>query len=183
MQLCFSRPVESGHYKLVDYSFIIWALGTHSYSLDSLRHTGAPLDKSDTNPSVLWQTDPKMLTTLSDDSATNQVNLSWSRPDPNTVFMCISASGPQLTSRTWLGIGFVKPLGIGSGQYITDVSQNCLPDNNERVGCLSTIGVLFTIVFTYMGFVLLASATLWNASIGEKIVKFREKWKEIRESR
>jgi len=179
--MCFTRPVSNGHYDAVDNSYVIFAVGAHSYTLDSFKHTGDPLDRSDSNPSVDWLTDTKMKMTLSDPGATNQVVLSWTRPNPTTLDICVSATGPQVTSRTWIGFGWTKDFGIGSSQYVISLEKNCNHQNDERMGCLSTIGVLFTIVFTYSGFILLAVSTLWNANITEKLKKFREKWKQIRE--
>jgi len=181
MTMCFDRPVKGGHYDAGDESFIIWALGTHSYTLASLKHSADPLDRSDSNPTMNWLSDTKPSKQLSDPSASNQVSLSWVKPDIDQLRICLTATGPLVTSRAWLGVGFTKPLGIGSSQYVFNPERNCLHSNNERVACLSTIGAIFTIVFTYSGFVLLAIATMWNANITDKIRKFREKWKEIRE--
>jgi hypothetical protein len=181
MTLCFDRPVQSGHHDAGDESFIIWALGTHSYTLDSLKHSADPLDRQDSNPTMNWLSDQKPFKTLSDPKASNQVSLWWTKLSSEQLRICLTATGPLVTSRAWLGLGFTKPLGIGSSQYVFNPARNCMHDNNERVGCLSTIGAIFTIVFTYSGFVLLAISTMWNANITEKIKKFREKWKEIRE--
>jgi hypothetical protein len=180
--MCFDRPVQSGHYDAKDESFVIWAIGPHTYTLGTLIHAADDLSKSDSNPTINWLTADTKTVTLSDPSAINQVNLSWTVKDQNTALsICISAIGPQISTRTWIGLGFTTPLGIGSSQYVFNPDRNCLHSNNERIACLSTIGFVFTILFTYTGFVLLAIATMWNANITEKIRKFREKWKEIRE--
>jgi len=179
--MCFARPVQSGHHDAGDESFIIWAVGTHSYSQGSLKHSADVLSRSDSNPTMNWLSDDKMTKTLSDSAATNQVVLSWTKPSNDILYICTTATGPEITPRTWVGIGFTQPLGIGSSQYVFNPERNCLHSNNERVGCLSTIGAVFTIFFTYSGFVLLAVSTMWNANITEKIRKFREKWKEIRD--
>lgn len=55
----------------------------------------------------------------------------------------------------------------------------CVP--NETMSYLSPMGVLFTIVFTYIGFALLAVAVLWNADFIEKMKGVREKWRELRQ--
>jgi len=182
--MCFDRPVHSGHYDAKDESFVIWAIGPHTYTLGTLMHAADELSKSDSNPTINWLTDDKKSVTLSDPAAINQVQLSWSVKNQNTALtICIGAVGPQISSRTWIGMGFTTPLGIGSSQYVFNPDRNCLHSNNERIACLSTIGFVFTILFTYSGFVLLAVATMWNANITEKIRKFREKWKEIREKK
>jgi len=61
----------------------------------------------------------------------------------------------------------------GSSQY----RSNC---EVEDMACLSVVGWLFTIVFTYLGFTLLFIGTMWNANICKKIKEFREKWNELR---
>mmetsp|Transcript_63251 Transcript_63251/g.149902 ORF Transcript_63251/g.149902 Transcript_63251/m.149902 type:complete len:117 (+) Transcript_63251:333-683(+) len=50
----------------------------------------------------------------------------------------------------------------------------------ENIKCLSAIGAMFTIVFTYSGFILLAIATMWNANLIDKIKKIRKQWKRLR---
>lgn len=52
--------------------------------------------------------------------------------------------------------------------------------DSETIRCLSVTGVFFTIIFTYVGFILLAWGTLWNASIIDKLKAVREKWRELR---
>jgi len=64
----------------------------------------------------------------------------------------------------------------GAGEY----KSGC---GHEDIGCLSTTGILFTIVFTYTGFILLAVATLWNANICEKMKDIKAEWKRLRGQR
>ncbi len=52
--------------------------------------------------------------------------------------------------------------------------------SDENLTHLSTIGILFTIVCTYSGFILLAVGTLWNANIMSKIKVIRSKWRQLR---
>lgn len=184
--MCFSRPVHSGHYDATDESFVIWAIGPHTYTLDTLVHSADPLSMSDSNPTINWLSDPVKALTLSDPAAINQVNMSWNvlnNGSSSAISICVTATGPQVSSRTWVGLGFTTPLGIGSSQYVFNPDRNCLHSNNERIACLSTVGFVFTILFTYSGFILLAIATMWNADITKKIRNFREKWKEIRAKR
>jgi len=61
----------------------------------------------------------------------------------------------------------------GSSQY----RPNC---EDEDMACLSVVGWLFTIVFTYTGFIMLFVATMWNAKICEKLREIRRKWAELR---
>jgi len=51
---------------------------------------------------------------------------------------------------------------------------------SETVKCLTTAGIVFTIVCTYLGFICLFIGSLWNANICEKIRELREKWRQLR---
>jgi len=61
----------------------------------------------------------------------------------------------------------------GAGEYRADC-----PD--EVMHCLSIIGVLFTIVATYLGFILLVIGTFWNANIVDKLKDIKAEWKRLR---
>jgi hypothetical protein len=63
--------------------------------------------------------------------------------------------------------------GWGSGEY----REGC---PTEHMACLSTVGILFTIIFTYSGFTLLMIGTLWNANIWDKLKDFRAEWRRLR---
>jgi len=63
--------------------------------------------------------------------------------------------------------------GWGSGEY----QVNC---PNEDMACLTTVGWLFTVIFTYSGFTILAIATLWNANICDRLVDIRAEWRRLR---
>jgi len=63
----------------------------------------------------------------------------------------------------------------GSSQYRPGCPE-------ESMKCLSAVGWIFTFALTYGGFGLLFGATLWNASICDKIADFKEKWRELREA-
>lgn len=54
----------------------------------------------------------------------------------------------------------------GSSQYRSDCSE-------ENMACLSVIGWLFTVVFTYSGFIFLMIGTLWNANFIAKLSKIK----------
>jgi len=56
----------------------------------------------------------------------------------------------------------------------------CVPNSHENMAHLSTVGVLFTICFTYSGFALLFIGTLWNAEILKKLAQIKEQWYELR---
>lgn len=178
LSMCFSRGVTSGHYDAGNESFIIWALGTHNGSLDSIKHAESALDKQDSNPTMNWLV-PGGQAVLSDPAASNQVTLAWISAG-NSLSICVRATGPEVGDLSWLGLGFTIPQGVGSSQYKFDPAENCLHSNNERVACLTPVGIVFTLLFTYTGFVLLATATLWNANITEKLKAMRQKWHEIR---
>jgi len=61
----------------------------------------------------------------------------------------------------------------GAGEYRDDCSE-------ETMRCLSVVGVLFTIVATYLGFVLLVVGTMWNANIVDKLKQIKEEWRRLR---
>jgi len=61
----------------------------------------------------------------------------------------------------------------GSSQYRSDC-------NSETIRCLSPVGVVFTIIFTYSGFILLFIGTMWNANIVQKLKQVRTKWRRLR---
>jgi len=61
----------------------------------------------------------------------------------------------------------------GSGEYRADCPE-------ETMHCLSPMGVLFTIVFTYLGFALLVVGTMWNANIVDKLSEIRQEWRRLR---
>jgi len=52
---------------------------------------------------------------------------------------------------------------------------------DETIHCLSPAGILFSIVFTYTGFTMLAIGTMWNANIVDKFRDIKDQWDEIRE--
>lgn len=65
------------------------------------------------------------------------------------------------------------PANKGSNQY----RFGC---HDEDYGCLSVIGWLFTVVFTYLGFILLGISVFWNANIITKLKSIKETWKKLR---
>lgn len=52
----------------------------------------------------------------------------------------------------------------------------------ETFDCLTTVGVL-TIIFTYIGFTLLAVGTMWNADLGGKWRLIQYKWRRMQSQR
>jgi len=64
----------------------------------------------------------------------------------------------------------------GSSEY----RANC---PTETMKCLSVLGVFFTIVATYSGFVLLFIGTMWNANLVGKLKQIKTKWKLLRSQR
>jgi len=63
----------------------------------------------------------------------------------------------------------------GSNEYL----PNC---PNENMSCLSPIGWIFTVFFTYSGFFLLFVGTMWNANIIGKLKAIRQKWRLLRKT-
>jgi len=61
--------------------------------------------------------------------------------------------------------------------------DHCLPDEMENMKHLSFIGVLFTVVFMYSGFLCLIGGVLWFVHIDKKIVLIGQKCKAICEMR
>lgn len=57
---------------------------------------------------------------------------------------------------------------------------HCCPLSDENLHHLAPMGILFTMVFTYFGFTLLAVGTLWNADITEKLREVRRQWRVLR---
>jgi hypothetical protein len=69
--------------------------------------------------------------------------------------------------------------GIWAGESSNAFKDGC----GEGWVCLTTTGILFMIVFTYLGFALLFTANFWNANLPAKIKQFAAQWKEIRAER
>jgi len=61
----------------------------------------------------------------------------------------------------------------GSSQY----RDGC---NEETIKCLSVVGVFFTIIATYLGFIFLFIGTMWNANILVKLKQIRKQWQLLR---
>jgi len=57
---------------------------------------------------------------------------------------------------------------------------NCVHDSQETASHLSMIGVLFTICFTYFGYILFISSSLWAGNILEKCHSIRHKYRVLR---
>mmetsp|Transcript_33216 Transcript_33216/g.87325 ORF Transcript_33216/g.87325 Transcript_33216/m.87325 type:complete len:331 (-) Transcript_33216:585-1577(-) len=69
------------------------------------------------------------------------------------------------------------PFNKTSNSYVC-ACDSCTP--TEDFQHLSTVGVLVTIVCTYLGFILLAVAVGWNANIIGKFGKIGAKWRKLR---
>jgi len=57
---------------------------------------------------------------------------------------------------------------------------HCVPNSHENISHLSVMGVVFTIIFTYTGFLLLMIGSFWNANICQKLRDIRQVWRESR---
>jgi hypothetical protein len=66
---------------------------------------------------------------------------------------------------------------IGELEYDQVLLMGC---HEETFKCLSSIGWIFTIFCTYIGFAILMFATMWNADLIGKLAAMREKWRELR---
>merc|ERR550514_2250710 len=69
-----------------------------------------------------------------------------------------------------------------STQYKCEIRgpDHCIDTKKENMAHLSFIGVLFTICFTYLGFVFLFIGVLWNANIIKKCKEIKAQWRELR---
>jgi len=52
--------------------------------------------------------------------------------------------------------------------------------DTETMRCLSVLGVFFTVIATYSGFVLLFIGTMWNANLVGKLKQIKVKWQQLR---
>eukprot|EP01102_Stenamoeba_stenopodia_P003321 TRINITY_DN1326_c0_g1_i1.p1 TRINITY_DN1326_c0_g1~~TRINITY_DN1326_c0_g1_i1.p1 ORF type:complete len:131 (-),score=29.61 TRINITY_DN1326_c0_g1_i1:256-648(-) len=64
----------------------------------------------------------------------------------------------------------------GSSEYRDDC-------NEETIKCLSGVGIVFTIICTYSGFILLFIATMWSGDIISKFKKIKAEFKRLRNAR
>lgn len=76
-----------------------------------------------------------------------------------------------------------------SSQYKCEVAYDptnttrgyqCVPNSDENMKHLSLVGVLFTIVCTYSGFLMLFIGVLWNAQIVKKLKEIKKQWTVLR---
>jgi len=65
---------------------------------------------------------------------------------------------------------------------LADLSMYNSDNDEENLTNLTVYGWLFTIIFTYLGFILLFIGVLWNANILEKLKVIRTRWRELREN-
>jgi len=61
----------------------------------------------------------------------------------------------------------------GSAQY----RAGC---DAQNITCLTVLGVFFTIIATYSGFIFLFIGTMWAANLIAKLKQIRQKWKNLR---
>lgn len=93
---------------------------------------------------------------------------------------------PQLDAET---LAYVKSEAVKGNPDVApeDIPDcnclNCVPADQENIHHLSFIGVLFTIIFTYTGFIMLAVGTLWNANIIKKCGEIKQQWRQLRRQR
>lgn len=101
--------------------------------------------------------------------------------DGNVYFGPFWPDLPQIDADTlaWIKDQTVKT-GGGDASTPDCNCNNCMSEGNETMRNLSFIGWLFTVTFTYTGFVCLAIGTLWNANIIKKLSDMKKKWKLLR---
>ncbi|GFH20861.1 hypothetical protein V8C86DRAFT_617545 [Haematococcus lacustris] len=96
----------------------------------------------------------------------------------------------------WQRQGPTLLLALATPLLLADLVRHCLQDAGLWTGpsssmyrddcdevsgihglaCLTLVGWLFSILFTYSGFVLMISAVFWSASLGSKV---RRAWSQI----
>jgi len=62
----------------------------------------------------------------------------------------------------------------------TSPDSHCIATKEENMAHLSLVGILFTILCTYLGFVFLFIGVLWNANIIKKCKEIKTQWRELR---
>lgn len=70
-----------------------------------------------------------------------------------------------------------KPFDAATNPHECNCNQ-C--SSSETMAHLAPVGILFTLVFSYLGFALLALALAWNANIAQKLRGMRAKWRALR---
>jgi len=56
----------------------------------------------------------------------------------------------------------------------------CVHDYQETASHLSMIGILFTIIFTYVGYALFIFSALWSGNLCDKLLLIRHKYRVLR---
>jgi thiol-disulfide isomerase/thioredoxin len=122
----------------------------------------------------------------------------WAWCGDNPVFPRVNETFPS--SCTWSSTQFVcnqpccvplteavsKNLPYGSDTPAVALAPgevcecDCLPSHEENMLHLSMIGIIFTVICTYSGFILLAVGALWNADIINKCKKMKKQWQSLR---
>lgn len=103
----------------------------------------------------------------------------WTGPEQDGMLPPYWPEYDQLNSSELARIGKETVAGGTLGQPDCNC-LNCVPLEDENIWNLSPIGILFTIIFTYSGFTLLAISTMWNANILKKCGEMKEQWKKLR---
>lgn len=66
----------------------------------------------------------------------------------------------------------------GKGYFNDHLTNGC--HSHEAMKCLGGTGLIFTIIFTYFGFILLMVGSLWNANLLQKLSKAKQDWDKMR---
>lgn len=69
---------------------------------------------------------------------------------------------------------------VKCADYKDDFPTTCVHDDQETMAHLSTMGIVFTIIFTYFGFGMFMFANLWNADIIGKCRDIKHKYRVLR---
>lgn len=69
----------------------------------------------------------------------------------------------------------------GNDVTTEDKECHCIDDSRESWSNLSTVGIIFTLTFTYLGFFLLTFGVMWNAEIIKKLEKVKSQYRALRD--
>lgn len=71
----------------------------------------------------------------------------------------------------------LQDLNIWPAPSSSEYREDC---DEESIRCLSVVGLIFTIICTWLGFFLLVCGNLWNAHILQHCQSIAYKWKQLR---
>jgi hypothetical protein len=104
----------------------------------------------------------------------------WKPPvSSNTLLIAITHSEREWCENRRLTLRLASLCHLLRLQSSSQYREDC-EAGIESFVCLSVVGWLFTVIFTYLGFALLFTSTFWNARLLTKLSDIGVKWREIR---